>query len=81
MFKIGDKVKIIGCKIPVPIGFQDPGWINDMSRFIGMTFTILDIYDGKRYRLKDNSYIWSEAWIALDSNVEEDVEEKLLLLL
>lgn len=52
-----------------------------MSRFIGMTFTILDIYDGKRYRLKDNSYTWSEAWIALDSNVEEDVEEKLLLLL
>lgn len=72
MFKIGDKVKIIG-KAPVPVGFRDPGWATGMSEFIGMISTISEIYDGGRYRLKDNSYTWSEVWIAPNDNVEEEL--------
>ena len=72
MFKIGDKVKIIG-KAPVPVGFQDPGWATGMSEFIGMISTISEIYSEGRYRLKDNSYTWSEVWITSNDNVEEEL--------
>lgn len=72
MFKIGDKVKIIG-KAPVPVGFQDSGWATGMSEFIGMISTISEIYSGGRYRLKDNSYTWSEVWITSNDNVEEEL--------
>lgn len=72
MFKIGDKVKIVGYT-QVPVGFRDPNWVTDMSKFIGMISTISEIYDGGIYKLKGNPHKWSEAWIAPNYNIEEEL--------
>lgn len=69
MFKIGDKVKIVGyTQVPEYLC-----WAPDMEKYVGVTSTISEILDGGIYKLKGNPYKWSEAWIASNDNVEEEL--------
>lgn len=71
MFKIGDKVKIVGYT-QVPEHLYDLYWNPDMEKYVGVTSTISEICGG-RYKLKGNHYTWSEVWIAPNDNVEEEL--------
>lgn len=72
MFKIGDKVKIVGYT-QVPKHLYDLYWNPDMEKYVGVTSTISEICVGGRYKLKGNHYTWSEVWIAPNDNVEEEL--------
>lgn len=72
MFKIGDKVKIVGYT-QVPEHLRNLNWSPDMEEYIGVTSTISEILGGGIYKLKGNPYKWSEAWIAPNDNVEEEL--------
>lgn len=78
MYKVGDKVKVIGYK-PVT---DDPKWASSMDDFIGKVCTIREFVRGKPYvHLKEDNgfYNFHIDWIEPIVSIDELEEDYLLL--
>lgn len=71
-FKVGDTVVLKAGERH----FHDPGWVSDMSKFVGAEVPITGISegygDGKWYAVYGNSWTWDERWMELHKTTATD---------